>query len=113
MSNADEIAKGLSPFNPASAQLQAGKLLLQNLNASLRRKDTFALESTLSGKTYVKYLRLACSLGYRIVLHFLWLPSAEESYFRVKQRVAEGGHDVPSEDIRRRYKRILKNLLDF
>jgi len=92
--NSDEIARGLSPFDSAAGQIQAGRILLQNLRNHLKRGTSFALESTLSGKTYLKYLNQAKQLGYQIELHFLWLPSAEESHERVKQRVLEGGHNV-------------------
>lgn len=78
----------------------------------LANKESFALESTLSGKTYIKYLQQAKQLGYHIELHFLWLPSAEESFERVKQRVLEGGHAVPEIDIYRRYPRIMQHIFD-
>ena len=110
--NSDEIAKGLSPFDSAAGQLQAGRILLQNLQRYLANNESFALESTLSGKTYVKYLKQAKQLGYHIELHFLWLPSAEESFERVKQRVLEGGHAVPEIDIYRRYPRIMQHIFD-
>ena len=106
--NSDEIAKGLSPFDSSAGQLQAGRILLKNLRNYLQQGITFALESTLSGQTYIKYLKQAIELGYKIELHFLWLPSADESNQRVKQRVLEGGHHVPEIDIHRRYPRIMK-----
>jgi predicted ABC-type ATPase len=108
--NSDEIAKGLSPFDSSAGQMQAGRILLKNLRSYLNRRVTFALESTLSGKTYIKYLKQAIELGYKIELHFLWLPSATESNERVKRRVLEGGHHVPEADIFRRYPRIM-NLI--
>ena len=108
--NSDEIAKGLSPFDSSAGQHQAGRILLQNLRRYLEHKESFALESTLSGKTYIKYLETAKQLGYHIELHFLWLPTAEESFERVKQRVLEGGHSVPKVDIYRRYPRIMHHI---
>ena len=77
--NSDEIATGISPLNPAAAQTQAARILLNGLKESIARKETFALESTLSGKTYVRYLNLAKSSGFAIHLHYLDLPSADES----------------------------------
>ncbi|MCF6312072.1 MAG: AAA family ATPase [Verrucomicrobiales bacterium] len=106
--NSDEIAQGLSPFNSAAAQIQAGKILLKNLNRNLEQGKSFALESTLSGKSYLKHIRQAKILGFEIKLDFLWLPSPEESHARVKSRVLEGGHSVSREDIYRRYPRILQ-----
>lgn len=106
--NSDEIAQGLSPFDTSAGQMQAGRILLKNLRGYLKKGITFALESTLSGKTYINYLKQAIDLGYKIELHFLWLPSADESNQRVKQRVLEGGHHVSEADIYRRYPRIMK-----
>ena len=108
--NSDEIAKGLSPLDSSASQVQAGRILLQNLSAFIADKETFAIESTLSGTTYAKYLERARHAGFRIELHFLWLPSALESHRRVQQRVKEGGHHVSREDIGRRYPRIIENL---
>jgi len=110
--NSDEIAKGLSPFDSAAGQVQAARILLSNLKGYLEQRKTFALESTLSGLTYVKYLDRAKSFGYRICVHYLWLPSADESFQRVQQRVVEGGHDVPEEHVYRRYPRVIKNALN-
>ncbi|MBK1791525.1 AAA family ATPase [Persicirhabdus sediminis] len=110
--NSDEIARGISPFDSSAGQLQAGRILLKNLKSHLLKRQSFALESTLSGKTYLKYLNEAKRLGYQIEFHFLWLPSAEESYQRVQQRVIEGGHDVPKKDIYRRYPRIMQLVFD-
>lgn len=109
--NADEIARGLSPLAPAAGAVQAGRLLLRQIEASLRRRETFALESTLSGKTYVYLFRRARRLGYEIELHYLWLSSPAQAIARVRQRVRMGGHDVPEADIRRRFKRSLVHLI--
>ena len=105
--NSDEIANGISPLDSSAGQLQAGRILLQNLKRHLQNGDSFALESTLSGKTYIKYLQQAKNAGYEIRLYFLWLYSAEESYQRVLGRVLEGGHSVSREDVFRRYPRIM------
>jgi predicted ABC-type ATPase len=78
----------------------------------LRRHETFALESTLSGKTYIRLFRRARQLGYEIELHYLWLSSPAQAIARVRQRVLQGGHHVPTADIRRRFKRSLVHLLD-
>jgi predicted ABC-type ATPase len=109
--NADEIARGLSPLDPSAGQIKAGRLLLQEVRASIEKRETFALESTLSGVTYVRLLRDARSLGYEIELHFLWLAATEQAVARVRQRVREGGHGVPEADIRRRFKRGLFHLV--
>jgi len=111
--NSDEIAKGISPFDASKAQIQAGRILLKNLRCSLAKTESFALESTLSGLTYMKYLREAKEAGYILTLHYLWLPSAEESWMRVQNRVAEGGHAVPKDAVFRRYPRIKRNVAQY
>ena len=110
--NADEIARGLSPLRPSAGAIQAARLLLTQVREHLRRRETFALESTLSGKTYIRLLQLARELGYEIELHYLWLSSPAQGVARVRQRVQRGGHHVPAADIRRRFYRSLSHLLD-
>ena len=110
--NADEIARGLSPFDPPSVALKAGRILLQEVSGLLSSQSSFALESTLSGKAHASLLKNAKIAGFRIILHFLWLPSPKESIARVRIRVKKGGHFIPSEDIHRRYPRIMSNLVD-
>ena len=110
--NADEIASGLSPFNPGASAVKAARLLLQEVHENIRRKRTFAMETTLSGKSYIRLFRHARQLGYEIELHYLWLSSPTQAIARVRQRVRQGGHNVPAADIRRRFKRSLVHLLD-
>ncbi len=109
--NADEIARGLSPFQPSASALKAGRLLLEEVQRALDHRDTFALESTLSGKTYLRLFQRAIQLGYEIELHYLWLSSPTHAVARVRQRVKQGGHHVPAVDIRRRFHRSLAHLL--
>ncbi len=108
--NADELARGLSPLDPSAAAIKAGRLLLTELRESIRHKDTFALESTLSGRTYVRLFKDAKVVGYHIHLHYLWLPTVDLAIARVRERVKKGGHNVPTADIRRRFKRSLQQL---
>jgi len=110
--NADEIARGLSPLDPSAGAIKAGRLLLSEVRESIDRHETFALESTLSGKTYVRIFKRALLLGYEIELHYLWLSHVEQAIARVRRRVRMGGHDVPTADIRRRFKRSLIHLID-
>ncbi len=110
--NADEIARGLSPFDPGAAGVQAARILLTQIKECVRRKETFALESTLSGKTYIRLLREAKKSGYTLELHYLWLSSPTQAIARVKQRVLQGGHHVPAQDIRRRFKRSKLHLVN-
>jgi len=110
--NADEIARGLSPFKPGASAVRAARLLLQEIHDDIRRRQTFALETTLSGKTYIRLFRRARQLGYEIELHYLWLSSPMQAIARVRQRVQLGGHHVLAADIRRRFKRSLIHLLN-
>jgi predicted ABC-type ATPase len=110
--NADEIARGLSPLDPAAGTFRAGRLLLTAVRSSIVRRETFSLESTLSGKTYIHVFESALSCGYELELHYLWLARPEEAITRVRRRVREGGHDVPVADIRRRFKRSRVHLVE-
>jgi predicted ABC-type ATPase len=110
--NADEIARGLSPLDPAAGAFKAGRLLLTEVRSSIARSETFALESTLSGKTYVHIFEAALARGYELELHYLWLASPEQAITRVRRRVRMGGHDVPIADIRRRFKRSREHLVE-
>ena len=98
--NADLIAQGLSPLNTQAAALKAGRLLMAEFRAFVVRRETFAFESTLSGKTYIRLLNQARQKGFKIYLHYLWLPNFEIAIARVRDRVKMGGHDVPVADIR-------------
>ncbi|MDF7798347.1 zeta toxin family protein [Pontiellaceae bacterium B1224] len=110
--NADLIADGLSPLDPARVQLEAGKTLLREIRSNVRKRESFAFETTLSGRSYVKLLRELDSTGWKIVLFYLWIPSAEFSKARVEQRVEAGGHDIPADAIARRYSRTVSNFLN-
>jgi len=110
--NADEIARGLSPMRPESVNVEASKLMLKRLRLCLQEGRSFVFETTGSAKIHHKYLKEAKNAGYEINLLFLWLSSPEQAVKRVDLRVKQGGHNIPKEDIMRRYYRGLKNLLD-
>lgn len=110
--NADEIARGISPFQPESAAILAGRLMLQRIDDMLRAKADFAIETTLTTKTYLSTIKKARQQGYKITLLFLWLPKVLLAIKRVKMRTLEGGHGIPVEVIRRRYKRGIANLFN-
>jgi len=109
--NADEIARGLSPLKPSAGSVRAARLLLTQVDECLRDRETFALESTLSGKTYIRLFQRALTLGYELELHYLWLSSPAQAIARVRKRVQLGGHHVPASDIRRRFRRSLNHLV--
>jgi predicted ABC-type ATPase len=110
--DADEIARGLSPLRPEAVAFKAGKLLLTELRGLIDQQETFALESTLCGTTHVRIFEKAKRCGYAIELHFVWIPDVREAIRRVCQRVIEGGHGVPVDDITRRFRRGIQHLLD-
>lgn len=110
--NADEIAKGLSPLNPKSMALEAGKLMLHRINQLLARHSSFAIETTLATRSYRSLVERAKAEGYTVILLFFWLPSPEMAESRVANRVAEGGHDIPKDVIHRRYWAGLKNFFN-
>ena len=101
--NADLIAAGLSPLQPESEAMRAGRMMLTMIDDHVRRGDSFAFETTLSGRGYSRMIPQWRELGYRVELHFLRLLTPETAIARVMQRVTEGGHSVPPEVIRRRF----------
>lgn len=110
--NADEIASGLSPFNPESVAIQAGRLMLERLKTLSNAGAEFAFESTLAARNYARFLKICKDKGYTINLIYFWLPSPELAIERVKRRVESGGHNIPEETIRRRYERGRINLIE-
>jgi predicted ABC-type ATPase len=106
--NADLIAAGLSPFAPERAALQAGRIMLQTMAQHVARRESFAFETTLSGRTYAQQIPQWQELGYRVALLFLRLPSADMAVERVAERVRQGGHDIPEATIRRRFESGLR-----
>ena len=110
--NADEIARGLSPFSPVVVAVQAGRIMLRRIEELLPQRADFAIETTLATRSYVQLVHQAQELGYKVHLIFFFLESDEQAIARVAQRVSNGGHGIPEEDIRRRYKRGIYNLLN-
>ncbi len=109
--NADYLAFGLSPLSPEIAAMKAGRLLLAEFKMLVARKETFAVESTLNGLTYLRLLREAKRRDFRIYLHYLWLPTPAFAIARVRERVKKGGHNVPAAAVRRRFGRGLRHLV--
>jgi predicted ABC-type ATPase len=110
--NSDEIARGLSPLDPTLSAFRAGRILIEEARALLSAKASFAIESTLSGKTYIAMLRHAREQGYRIVLHYILIESASQAVDRVALRVIHGGHHVPEDDVCRRFDRSRKHVIE-
>ena len=108
--NADEIAAGISPFNPEGVAIQAGRLMIDRIIQLLKDGETFAFETTLATRSYVKLIQQAKKRGYFVTLLFFSLSSAEQAQRRVAQRVSMGGHNIPTDVIIRRYEAGLQNL---
>jgi predicted ABC-type ATPase len=108
--NADLIAAGLAPFAPETVSVKAARLMLNEIEFNVKKANSFAFESTLSGRAYAKDIMEWKKLGYHITLIFLSLPSEEFAIQRVAARVAAGGHDIPEATIRRRFNAGLKNF---
>jgi predicted ABC-type ATPase len=108
--NVDLLAAGLSPFEPERAALRAGKLMLKEIFRRVGRGESFAFETTLAGLNYARHIPRWRAAGYHVKLIFLSLPTAELAIGRVKARVAQGGHGVPEEVVRRRFEAGLRNF---
>ncbi|MBW8001473.1 MAG: hypothetical protein FVQ80_05575 [Planctomycetes bacterium] len=109
--NADLIASGLSPFDSLSAQYEAGRLFLREIHANIDKRVDFAFETTLSGRTQISLLKKLRQDGWQSVLFFLWIPDADFSKNRIRERVKHGGHNIPDDTIYRRFPRVMNNLI--
>lgn len=110
--NADEIAKGLSPFNPEEMAIEAGRIMLYRINDLIAQNKTFAIETTLATRSYKTLIERVKAKGYEVVLLFFWLPSPDFAEERVAKRVASGGHNIPHDVINRRYWLGIQNLFN-
>ena len=101
--NADEIAAGLSPFNPESVAIEAGRLMLKRIDSLLQQRIDFAFETTLASRSFVSTIVKAQHLNYKVSVFYFWLNSPQLATDRVAQRVQKGGHNIPQDVIQRRY----------
>lgn len=108
--NADEIAKGLSPFNPEGVAIEAGRLMLERIKYLMDKGESFSIETTLATRSYVNLVREAKALGYQVHLIYFWLNSPQLAIDRVAERVRKGGHNIPHDVILRRYYKGISNL---
>ncbi len=110
--NADLIAAGLSPLAPERELMAASRIVLNEIQICINKRKSFAFETTLSGRGYLKLIKQLQLDGWRVELIYLALPNKEMSHLRVAERVAHGGHNIPTKDIERRFPRSLNNLLN-
>jgi predicted ABC-type ATPase len=108
--NADEIARGLSPYDPDHSALAAGRLMLERMHELIGSRQSFAFETTCAGRAYLPMLQRCKADGWRVTLVFLWLPSPQDAVDRVARRVRQGGHNIPGDVIVRRYWAGLSNM---
>ena len=108
--NPDMLARAYSPFDPDAGILRAGRAVLERIAEFTGARVDFAFETTLSGRSYVPLLRKMKTAGFRLHLFYLWIPGPELALLRIRYRVQSGGHNVPEQDVRRRFGRTLRNL---
>ena len=109
--NADTIAMGLSAFAPETVALQAGRVMLARLDDLARSRQDFAFESTLSARSFAKFLRGIQAQGYRVQVVYVSLRTPELAVRRVAERVSRGGHHVPEDVVTRRFWRGRANFV--
>ena len=108
--NADLIAASLSPFQPQGVAIRAGRIMLEQIHGHVKKRESFAFETTLSGRSYARMIPEWQTLGYRVKLIFLRLPTPDMAVARVRLRVREGGHNVPEDVVRRRFRAGWRNF---
>jgi predicted ABC-type ATPase len=108
--NADEIARGLSPFDPQGAAIAAGRVMIERIRTLVQTGESFAFETTCAGRAHAHWLRECKARGWRLTLLFLWLPTPQAALDRVAKRVREGGHGIPSDAVIRRWKLGAANM---
>ena len=108
--NADLIAAGMAPFSPETAALRAGRFMLQEIDNMAQQRVDFGVETTLAGKSNLRLIRRLKDSGYRVHFFFLWISGVDLALSRIRDRVSEGGHDVPEIDARRRFDRSIRNF---
>ncbi len=110
--NADEIARGLSPFNPEGMAIEAGRLMLQRIDGLLKNQENFSIETTLATRSYTRLIHRAQEQGYKVSLIYFWLSSPDLAIQRVAQRVRNGGHDIPRDVVIRCYQAGINNFFN-
>ena len=111
--NADEFARAIAPDDPESAAFAAGRKMLDRMQELIASGTSFGIESTLSGRSYIRILENCKRAGWRITILYLWLPRVEDAIERVARRVKEGGHGIRPDVIRRRYLSGAKNFVKY
>lgn len=108
--NADEIAKEICPENIESVRITAGRKVLEKLDNLFENNKSFAVETTLAGSNHIKTIQRAKELKYNVALIYSFVENPEICINRIKVRVLNGGHDIPDEDVIRRFYRSKNNF---
>lgn len=108
--NSDKIASGLTTNGNKTAEYEAGRFMLQQIEKCLQENKSFSFETTMSGKIWITHIKQAKKQGYKIILYFVFVKDIKTSLQRIKQRVAAGGHNIPQEIVKRRFSRTFENF---
>ena len=111
--NPDLMAQGMSPTDIRLSAIKAGKLTLERIAQLISERASFAFETTLSGRGHLRLLSEAKAAGYQIAIYYLWMPEPAALPLRIGHRVLAGGHDVPTDDVMRRYVRSRANVKEY
>ena len=111
--NPDLMAQGMSPTDIRLSAIKAGKLTLERIAQLISERASFAFETTLSGRGHLRLLAEAKAAGYQIAIYYLWMPEPAALPLRIGHRVLAGGHDVPTDDVMRRYARSRANVKEY
>lgn len=108
--NADEMARALFPFQPELKRIEAGRMVLKRAQSMLAKNEDFAIETTLAGRTLIPIITKAKTIGYKVEMFYFYTGNVQVNLKRIRQRVKQGGHHIPAEDVKRRYQRSLANF---
>jgi predicted ABC-type ATPase len=108
--NADLIARGLSPYDPDSVAMEAGRIALGRIRHLIENQQSFTWETTMSGRTAVGWIRRAKDAGYQVKCYFLWVREVDATLKRIRQRVHEGGHNIEPDVSQRRFFKTIRNF---
>ncbi|HEX3797721.1 MAG TPA: AAA family ATPase [Verrucomicrobiae bacterium] len=108
--NADLIARGLSPYDPDSVSMEAGRIALLRIRHLIAERRSFTWETTMSGRSAVTWLQAARKSGYELKCYFLWVRDIQTTLDRIQQRVSEGGHNIEPSVSKRRFYKTIQNF---
>ena len=108
--NTDEIVREIGNWQSDADQMKAGRIGIKLRNVAIRQGKSFNEETTLCGKTIIKLFEKLKENGYKINLYYVGLKNSDIALVRIKNRVANGGHNIPAEKVRKRYEESINNL---